>query len=74
MNLNHFCDPEANAYPPDAKGEITAFNPYKRRWEKIKREFPIHDQCGGKAVINFGLETEMIVWCECECHDMVIVP
>lgn len=35
---------------------------------------PIHSACSGKTVIDFGLETELIVACDCPCHWVTINP
>jgi hypothetical protein len=66
MNLGHFCDPdpERNPYP----NPIRALDLSSRQWQMYNREFPIHEMCSGKEVINFGLETELIVNCDCVCH------
>ena len=68
MTKGHFCDPEANAYPPDAQGLVTAFDCITTNWTKVKHDFPIHDMCTGKTVVEFGPETELIVKCDCSCH------
>jgi hypothetical protein len=65
MTLNHFCDPDANAYP----NPVTALDRTTKSWGKFERPWPIHDMCNGKAVVDFGLETELIARCECNCHD-----
>lgn len=67
MNLGHFCDPdpERNNYPSPTK----AFDPITKNWTTVEYDWPIHEACNGYEVIYFGLETELIVKCDCECHD-----
>lgn len=65
-NLGHFCDPdpERNCYPNPVK----ALN-LQGNWEIVRdRKWPIHEMCSGKTIIDFGLETELIVKCDCMCH------
>lgn len=64
-NLNHFCDPKANAFPIDK--DIDALDLTTRTWSKVRVKHPIHDACSGKAIKDFGPH-ETIVECECECH------
>ena len=30
--------------------------------------WPRHESCSGKEIINFGLQNEQVVDCECSCH------
>jgi hypothetical protein len=32
-------------------------------------DWPWHDACRGKEIINFGLGNEQVVNCECPCHN-----
>jgi hypothetical protein len=61
MNLNHFCDPTLD-YWKDVHYTMAENFPF------VEHMWPVHDACQGKAVIDFGLETELIVRCDCSCH------
>jgi hypothetical protein len=41
-------------------------DPEKNHYEA--KSWPRHESCSGKAIINFALEDEQIVDCECQCH------